>query len=529
MLNLLADNPLLALFVIMAVGLALGKVRVAGVSLGSAAAMFVALGLSTANPDIQIPAMVFQFGLALFVYAIGLSYGPSFVREFRTRGWKLTLFMIAMLAALVGLSFLLIRMLGLDPAVGTGMFAGAVSSTPGMAAAVEIAGNSTPVVGYSLAYPGGVLGAIIVAAVGEKILRPDHKADAKAEGMLAAPLVWKTVRVENAVAGKLGDLHKITGQQVVATRLINGPHEHSIVEPDAPVERGHVYMINGTEEAVDAAIAVLGVEEPVELTEDAGLVYRRLTVSNKNVAGMRIGALDTLEHGFIISRVRKGDADYVPHPDMVLNYSDRVRVVCAPERLDEVKEYLGDSETALGNPDLFPLSLGLGLGLLIGLIPIPLPGDSVLRLGFGGGPIIAGLLFGYLNRTGTINWQLPFHTRQTMSTLGLTIFLAGVGTSAGAKFATALTDPTSLVYIGIGLLITIVSAIVIGAIGMLFFRLKFDEAMGVASGLTTNPAIYAFIYGQSRTELAGRGYSTVYPTAIIGKIVACQVLLMLLL
>ena len=528
-MNLLASNPLLALFVIMAVGLAVGTIRVAGISLGAAAAMFVALGLSTANPDIQIPPLVFQLGLALFVYAIGLNYGSSFVREFRSRGWKLTVFMLAALVALVALSWALIASLGLDPATGAGMFAGAVSSTPGMAAAVEIVGDSTPVVGYSLAYPGGVLGAILVAAIGERILRPDHTADARAEGMLFAPLVWKTVRVDRDIDGVAGDMHLITGQDVVATRVIVGPDQHHIVDPHAPVERGQVLMLNGTEEAVSAAVAFLGTEVDVELTEDAGLVFRRVTVSNPAVAGKTVADIDPLGHGFIISRLRRGDQDMVPHADMVLNFSDRVRVVCAPENIKHVRKYLGDSERALGSPDLFPLALGLSAGLLLGLVPIPLPGGSVLRLGFGGGPIVAGLIFGYLNRTGPINWQLPFHTRQTLSTLGLTLFLAGVGTSAGASFAEAITDPASLLYIGIGLLITVVAAAVVAAVGMGLFRLRFDEAIGVSAGLTTNPAVFAFVASQSGTQLPGRGYSTVYPTAIIGKIVATQVLLLLLL
>jgi len=175
------------------------------------------------------------------------------------------------------------------------------------------------------------------------------------------------------------------------------------------------------------------------------------------------------------------------------------------------------------------MSIGLTLGMLLGLIPIPMPGGSTLQLGFGGGPVVVGLILGYLNRTGPINWQMPFHTRETISNLGLTLFLAGVGTSAGASFRDALTDPSSLTIIGVGFIITLVSAILIGVIGMLVLRLKWDEAMGCAAGMTTNPAVFAYIRGQTGTELAGRGWATVYPTTIIGKIIASQVLLLLLL
>ena len=175
------------------------------------------------------------------------------------------------------------------------------------------------------------------------------------------------------------------------------------------------------------------------------------------------------------------------------------------------------------------MAIGLSLGMLLGLIPIPMPGGSTLQLGFGGGPVVVGLLLGYLNRTGPLNWQMPFHTRETISNMGLTLFLAGVGTSAGASFRDALMDPSSLTIMGVGLIITLTSAILIGVIGMLVLKLKWDEAMGCAAGMTTNPAVFAYIRDQTGTELAGRGWATVYPTTIIGKIIASQVLLLLLL
>ncbi|WP_284770167.1 aspartate:alanine exchanger family transporter [Corynebacterium rhinophilum] len=529
MLDLLASSPLLALFAIMAIGLAIGKIKFFGISLGAAAAMFVALGLSTANPDIQIPPLVYQFGLAIFVYAIGLNFGPSFVREFATRGWKLTVFMIGMLVLLVGVGFGLIRVFGLETDVAAGMFAGSLSSTPGMAAVVDMLGNSTPVVGYSLAYPGAVIGAILVAAIGAKVLKVDHEADAKEEGMIPAPLVAKGVRLTKDFPDTAGHLYQVTGHSVVATREISDMENHRLAQPDMPLRKGEAFLINGSEKDVAGAIEVLGEEYPVELTPEAGLQYKRVTVSNPKVAGKRIRDIDALEHGFIIARVRRGDSDEVPHPDMVLNYSDRVRVVCSSHHVREVRKYLGDSESALGNAYLLSMSIGLTLGMLLGLIPVPMPGGSTLQLGFGGGPVVVGLILGYLNRTGPINWQMPFHTRETLSNLGLTLFLAGVGTSAGASFREALTDPSSLTIIGVGLIITLVSAILIGVIGMLVLRLKWDEAMGCAAGMTTNPAVFAYIRGQTGTELAGRGWATVYPTTIIGKIIAAQVLLLLLL
>ncbi|WIM68154.1 aspartate:alanine exchanger family transporter [Corynebacterium breve] len=530
MLTFLASNPLLALALILALGLALGKVRAFGISLGAAAVLFVALGLATANPEIQIPPLVYQLGLAMFVYVIGLSAGPVFFREFARRGWKLTLFMLVLLVVLVALGWAIISGLDLDPATGAGMFAGALSSTPGMAAIVEMvdpAQSQDPVIGYSLAYPGAVIGAIVVAAVGASVLKVDHRKDAEEEGMITASLQWRGVQIGPGIRGRIGDLRAIAGEEVMATRIANDPENHELADPSGVLEPGMILLIHGTEEALDRAIPRLGEAYLVKI-EDTELIFQEFTVSNPEIAGHRLGDIDTASKGFLVARVRRGDSDFVPNRGTVLNYSDRIRVITAPGRVDEVRACVGDSEKALGNVDLLPFALGLSLGLLIGAIPIPLPGGTTLTLGFGGGPIVAGLVLGALNRTGPIHWQLPFHANKTISTLGLALFLAGVGTSAGAGFRSALTDPSSLVYMGMGLLITLTSALLIGIVGCTLFGLKWDEAMGVSAGMTTNPAVISYLNTQTGTDLPDRGYATVYPTTMIGKIVASQVLFLLL-
>lgn len=531
MLDFLAANPLFALVLILALGLALGKVSVFGVSLGAAAVLFVALGLSTANPDIAVPPLLYQLGLAMFVYVIGLSAGPAFFREFRHRGLKLNAFTAVLLVALGALAWALVTGLDLDPLSGAGMFAGALSSTPGMAAIVEMvdpADAQTPVVGYSLAYPGAVLGMIIVAAVGAAVLKVDHHKAAERAGLVPEPLLWRGVRITNQdIAGRMRDLPRLTGEKIIATRVVEAADSHRLADPAAVARPGMTVLLHGTPEAMDRAVDVLGGETALTL-EEAELVFTRVTVSNPEVVGRPLAELDTVAHGFLIARVRRADTDFVPTSDTVLNYSDRVRVVTAPGRLAETRRFLGDSERALGNVDLLPFALGLSIGLALGLIPIPLPGGNVLTLGFGGGPIIAGLVLGALNRTGPVRWQLPFHANHTISTFGLALFLAGVGTSAGAGFRSALTDPASLLYIAAGLVITLTCAAAAGVVGTWFFRLSWDESMGIAAGISTNPAVLSYLNVQTKTELPARGYATVYPTAMIGKIIAAQVLTLLL-
>ncbi|MDO5512834.1 aspartate:alanine exchanger family transporter [Corynebacterium sp.] len=537
MLDFLAAQPLVALIAILTVGLALGKIRVLGISLGAAAVLFVALGVSTANPDIQIPPLLYQLGLAMFVYAIGLSAGAAFFAEFRTRGWRLTLFMVVLLATLVGVSYAVIRLLGLSDLIGAGMFAGALTSTPGMAAIVDMVEGGAlidasragePVIGYSLAYPGAVIGSILVAAIGARLLRVDHVADATKEGLIIAPLQWDGVVIGPGIEGTIAQLPTLADAEIIATRIVRGPLDHTLAAPTDRLHEGMVLLINGTREAIEKAQRTLGQPTQVGI-EGTDLVYKRITVSNPRVVGRRIADLDTVSAGFQIARIRRGDAEEVPHPEDVLNYSDRVRVVTPPNRMAEVRAFLGDSERSLAAPDLLPFALGLLAGLLLGSIPLPLPGGSVLSLGFGGGPIVAGLILGALHRTGPVTWTMPYHAVNTLSTLGLSLFLAGVGTTAGVGFKEALTDPSSLTVMAAGLFITVASALICAVVGMVVLRLTWDESMGVAAGATTNPAIISYLNGQTGTELATRGYATVYPTAMIGKIVASQILLLLVL
>lgn len=534
-LNYLAEQPLITLVLILVVGLAAGKVKVLGISLGTAAVLFVAIALSAMNPEIQIPSLLFQLGLAMFVYAIGLTAGGQFFADFRTRGWRLSIFALLLISGLVLLTVLLIRMFGLAGASGAGMFAGSLTSTPAMAEIVSALEEIHPeragdvVIGYSLAYPGAVLGAIAIAAVGAKLLGVDHDEEARKEGLQPEPPTWRAFRLPpDLPAETIGELPKNTGHHILATRIVDSSGKHTLAHPSTKLLPGMVIVVNGTAETLDAVEPLLGEEVDVDI-HSGGLDYRRLTVSSSAVAGRTIGELNTLDNGFLIVRLRRGDSDVVPTEDEVLNYSDRVRVVASPKRIRKVSRYFGDSERSLADLDLLPFTLGLLVGLMIGEIPIPLPGGQTLSLGFGGGPIVAGLVLGALNRTKVVNWQIPYHANRTISTLGLALFLAGVGTTAGAGFREALTDLASLKYVAAGFLLTAAGVLACAVCGRLFLRLTWDESMGMSAGINTNPAVLSYLNGQTGTELPTRGYATVYPTAMIVKILAGQVLLLLVL
>ncbi|OFT88449.1 aspartate:alanine exchanger family transporter [Corynebacterium sp. HMSC28B08] len=560
MLSFLADYPLVALVLVLACGYAVGRVKIAGISLGAAAILFVAIGVSALNPEITFPPLLYQFGLALFVYSIGLSAGREFFATFPTRGWKSNVVVAGVLIVLTGLAGFIIRFFHFDATTAAGTFAGSLTTTPGMAAIVEVLKNghpelaSTPVVGYSLAYPGGVLGAIMVAAIGAKLLHVDHIQDARDEGIIQSHLEWRVVEVtEQALAqlltaettdviastspatrelphATLQQIPELTKANIVVTRFIaSAPGAtEQLAHPEAPVTPGMRMVINGTLPELEKATAALGQRVRMEL-ETNDLTYGRVIVSNPALAGRTIKDINPLHHGFLIARIRRGDREYVATGSTILELSDSLRVIAPKQNFPKLRKFLGDSETSLANVNLLPYMIGLSLGLLAGTIPIPLPGGTHLSLGFGGGPIIAGLVLGAMGHTGKIQWQMPFHANRVLTGLGLALFLAGVGTVAGPGFRHAIGDPSSLTYIVFGFGITLLSAVSCGFLGVLVLKMKWDEAMGMAAAVSTNPAVLSYLEEQSRTDLANRGYTTVYPLTMIGKIILCQVLILVVL
>ncbi|RAV32571.1 aspartate:alanine exchanger family transporter [Corynebacterium heidelbergense] len=538
MLAFLADHSLIALIVILAAGLAIGRLRIFGMSLGAAAILFVAIFLSALDSHITFPPLIYQLGLALFVYSIGLAAGREFFASFASKGWRVNVFGGVMLLVLMGLAAGLAKLFGLDPTTASGTFAGSLTTTPGMAAIVELLKGTNPdlaahpVVGYSLAYPGGVLGAIAVAAIGAGILKVNHIEDATREGLIHSRLRWRTVEIGEGVSGHISDVPRIAQADIIVTRM-SLPDEHGgyapqeLAVPNTPLTPGLLLVIHGTDADLDTAISHLGAPAAVDV-DMLEMSYGRVIVSNPAVAGRTIRDLDPISHGFIIARLRRGDEEVVAHESDMLELSDSLRVVAPKEQFPAVRRLLGDSENSLANVDLLPFAIGLLLGLLLGAIPIPLPGGTSLSLGFGGGPIVVGLLFGAFSHTGPVQWHLPYHANRVFTTFGLALFLAGVGTVAGPGFRNAMTDPASLKYIAMGFIITVTSALACGVVGMTVLKLRWDESMGMAAGMTTNPAVLGYLNNQTGTELAARGYATVYPIAMIGKILLCQALVVLL-
>lgn len=543
MIDLLAENPLLLLFVVSAIGYVLGRVRVGGVSLGVAAVLFVGLFFGALDERLRLPDILYLLGLVLFVYTIGLSSGPSFFASLRRKGLRDNLLVLGVIVLSAGLAVGLHLALGLSGPLTAGLFAGSLTNTPSLAAVIEQLKSSgvssdaalaAPVVGYSVAYPMGVLGMIGALYIAQRIWRVDYAAEAhelRALGGAGEPLVNRTVRVTNpAAAGRsVGELVTTDHLDVVFSRLQHDG-QLGLATSEAQIALGDLLTVVGTSEEVQRASARLGEVAAVPLDADRQtLDFRRIFVSNPEVAGHRLRDLGLpARFGAVITRVRRGDVDLLPNGETVLELGDRVRVITRRENMEKVSEFFGDSYRSVSEIDVVSLGLGLAIGLLVGMIPLPLPGGGRFTLGFAGGPLIVALILGWRGRSGPIVWTLPYSANLTLRQVGLTLFLAGVGTRSGFSFVSTLAQGGGLAIFLAGAAITCTAAVATLAIGHRLLKIPFSLLSGMLAALQTQPAVLGFANEQARSDLPNIGYATVYPVATIAKIICAQLLVALL-
>jgi putative transport protein len=537
MVRLLAESPLLLLFIVAALGLLAGRVKIGGFSLGVAAVLFVGLGAGALDPSLRLPELVYQFGLVVFVYTVGLSSGPGFFASFRRRGLRDGAFTLGLLVAGAGLAALAARVLHLRPSFAAGLFAGASTNTPALAAVIERlkaiappgaeALLAEPVVAYSVAYPGGVLGALAAIYLMQRLFRVDYAREPVGDAAVPRRLQTITVRVTRAEATRepVGELRRRHGLHVLFGRMKRGAAV-TVVADDVVLALGDRLTVVGSDADLPSAVAFLGEIAAEHLELDRSLLdFRRMFVSRPEVTERPLSSLGLPQRfGATVTRIRRGDVDLLPDGNTQLDLGDRVRVVAPRERMDEIATFFGDSYKALSEIDVITFGLGIALGLLLGQLPIGLPGGPAFKLGSAGGPLIIGLVLGRLGRTGPMVWTLPYSANLTLRQLGLVLFLAGVGTRSGTAFASTLAQGGALALIGAGLVVTLAIALAALWVGHRVLKIPMGVLVGMVAGVQTQPAVLAFGLEQTQNELPNTGYAMVYPIATIAKIVLAQVL-----
>lgn len=521
-----ADHILLLLFFVMAVGSMIGAISVKGFSLGPAAVLFFALAMSAADERLKLPEEVGVLGLVLFAYTIGIRSGPSFVSSARTGAAVIAVVVVSI--AICGVVIDVVgKLAGLEDATLSGVFAGAMTNTPALAAATEAWHSDLPTVGYSITYLFGVLGMLFVSLAGLRTRRAEHPLVPQPPEQERPVLNSMTIRVDNPHLPDLYTLNEQYGGGLVFSRIMTGdtPQTPGVVAmaTDSTVPQpGDIVAAVGEQETLERLCADIGHQSSVALTLDRStLDYRRMVVSDPRSVGVPIDDLRLdRRFGAVITRVRRGDVDFLATDDFVLQSGDRVRVVAPRSSLQEVAAFLGDSEQKLSAFSMIGLSLGLLFGTLVGLLAIPLPGGVSLSLGLAGGVLIVGLFLGSVGRTGRVIWTIPHSSSLVLTQLGTVLFLAYAGSNSGAAFLSALSSPIWWKLLLLGAVVTALFGTLVLLGGKYVAGFAGRKLAGVIAAAQTQPAVLA--YANQRTDNdpdVNLGYALVYPAAMIAKVI----------
>ncbi len=520
------QQPLLSLFIVIGLGYAVGGVSIRGFALGAGAVLFVGLGAGMLAPKAAPPALVGSLGLVLFVYGIGIQYGKQFFSGVASPfGLKANGLVLLSHLAGIGICSLAYAALAVSPAAVAGLFCGALTSTPALQAAISAVGNNDPALGYSVAYPFGFIAPLLCmyfASVWlkKKVLTPAGPA-----------LDLREVVVRNPqIIGR--PLAEISAELPSGVRIfiVRQGNENRVPAPDMTLALNDIVALAGeSEEAFEKARTHIGEFAAGGITRDRGdLDYFRLFVSRSAVVGLSLADLHIPGVSeFSVMHVRRGDADLLPRPDLVLEFGDRVGVMVRRAHRDAVRSYFGDSIKGTTEFSYMALGVGMALGVLLGVLPIPVPGLGTLSLGVAGGPLVVGLILGRLGRTGSWVWTMPLSSNIILRNFGLTVFLAQVGMTSGPKFVETV-QQTGLLFLGLGAAVVLVAVIVNLVAGHFLFRLRFDELLGATCGVAANPAQLVFASKLTASDRTDVVYAMTFPTGTIMKILLLQVMLTLM-
>jgi putative transport protein len=518
--NIIGTQPILTAFLAIGLGYLVGQINLGGFSLGVGAVLFVGLALGAFAPKAQITGPIGLIGLIMFLYGVGILYGRQFFEGMiGAAGRKYNL--LAFVAVIAGLfvALGLGHIFGVKVGHTLGLFAGSMTSTATLQAALDTMRNTEPSIGYSVAYPFGVIGPILCIYFMTRAVQPKFPPKEPQLHMAEITLGPDCANLT------LDDLRQKIPSGVQIEMVRKGHQNFLPTSTDLSLDAGDALLVIAERQSdISDAATRVGKLEPGRVVKDrSALDYIRVFVGKANLVGVPLGRLP-LPAGFPVQilHVRRYDVDIVPNPDLTLEFGDRVGVLMPPDRKDDIRKYFGDTVKSSAEFSYVSLGIGMVLGVLLGLIPIPVPGVGTVTLGIGGGPLIVALIVGKLRRTGPLLWVMPLPANIVLRNFGLALFLATVGVNAGQPFLKTVTQtgPTLLL---IGAVVLLVTVLIVLLVGYYLLKIPYDDLVGVASGATGNPAILVYSTRMAPTERPDIGYAMIFPSMTIVKVIAVQI------
>ena len=544
-----AHTVLLYAFVI-AAGVYLGKMKIFGISLGVTFVLFVGLlaGHFGFVGEANIMHFMQEFGLILFVYSIGLQVGPGFFSSFKKGGMTLNLLAtgIVLLNVAVACTIYFLANGRVEMPIMVGILSGAVTNTPGLGAAQQTLAqlhfdgklDVVPEIasGYAAAYPLGVLGIILSMLIIRAIFKVKLDKESRQIEEETAASVLKphlvTYKVENQlIFGKpLDELMKLIDRNFVISRIKKSNNEVIIPQSSTIIEQGDLLLIVQSIQDEDSLKAFIG--STVEMDWEAihaPVVSRRILVTKSEFNGRTIGSL-RLPMGYRLNatRVNRAGVDLLANPNLTLQMGDRLTVVGKLEDINRLAERLGNSMKRLNEPNMITLFVGIFLGIILGSIPLAIPGmSSSMKLGLAGGPLVVAILIGRFGYKMKLVTYTSTSASLMLREIGICLFLASVGITAGGTFAETVFSGDGLLWVLWGFLITIIPLLIIGSIARGYYKINYFTLIGLIAGSNTDPPALAYANKTTSTDAPAVAYSTVYPLTMFLRVLTAQLLILL--
>lgn len=541
-------HSILLLSFVIAAGIQLGKIKVFGVSLGITLVLFVGIILGHFGFTINHNVIHFfkEFGLILFVYSVGMQVGPGFFSSFKQGG--ITLNMLACGIVFLGVltAVILHYATGIPMPTMVGILSGAVTNTPGLGAAQQAfsdmhgVSDNTIALGYAVAYPLGVIGIILSIILIKYIFRvsfdkeneqlnsedSSHTNEAK-----PISLIVKNPAIFNKTVAELSNL--LEHRDFVISRVWRDSNKQiEIASANTVLQENDKVFVITTETDAETIKTFIGEEIDMERKQwirmESQFINRRILITKPELNGKRLGQLKLRKlYGINITRINRAGVDLVAKPGLTLQVGDRVNVVGTETAVSNVEKALGNSMKRLNEPNLITIFVGIALGIVLGSIPISFPGiPQPVKLGLAGGPLVVAILisrFGY-------HYKLITYTTQSanlmLREIGITLFLACVGISAGDGFVDTIVNNGGFAWIGYGFIITFVPLMIIGCIGRYFCKVNYFTLMGLIAGSTTDPPALAYSNATAGNDAPSVGYATVYPLTMFLRVLTAQLLIL---
>lgn len=528
---------------ICSVGLALGKIRVAGISLGVAFVFFVgiAVGNFGFSVDAQMLSFCETFGLVLFVYTLGLHVGPNFFGSLRQEGMGLNMWSLAVILVGTLLSIALTYTFHIPMSDMVGILSGATTNTPALGAAQQAlqhigVSGARAALATAVTYPLGVVGVIFAMIVIKKVFAKAEDMKSKSGENDNHTFVGQFVVANPAIVGKtIGAIAQGSHQKFIISRIWRGeevvnPMPNTVLQKD-----DNILVVTGNHEE-EAMEIMFGKMVQRDLNKgavdwnhlDTKMESRIIVLSRSVLNGKHLGSLHLRDiYGVTVSRVLRGDIKLLATSDLVLRYGDRLTIVGKPEAIDQAEKFLGNSVKTLNEPNVASILFGMLLGLALGTIPLSFSGmDAPIRLGIAGGPIIMGILIGAFGP----RFRMVTYTTRSASLmlrkLGLSLYLACLGLEAGKDFLSTVVRPEGLLWIGLGFVITMLPLIIVGAIALRTKKFDFGTICGILCGSMANPMALVYANDTVKDESSNISYATVYPLGMFIRVIIAQILVM---